>query len=107
ANIIAMYRLIGRMRPRDKVLAIAFAVCAAFAFGDHLAFAANFQPTIILPLLLGKLLGGSSGFLLAVWLSVPKAEQLAAAEAPVPNITEPGPAESRGPFLALPIPGVS
>ena len=93
ANIIAMYRLIGRMRPRDKVLAIAFAVCAAFAFGDHLAFAANFQPTIILPLLLGKLLGGSCGFLLAVWLSVPKAEQLAAAEAPVPNITEPAPAE--------------
>jgi len=93
ANIIAMYRLIGRMRPRDKVLAIAFAVCAAFAFGDHLAFAANFQPTIILPLLLGKLLGGACGFLLAVWLSVPKAEQLASLEEPQPSITEPAPAE--------------
>lgn len=93
ANIIAMYRLIGRMRPRDKVLAIAFAVCAAFAFGDHLAFAANFQPTIILPLLLGKLLGGSCGFLLAVWLSVPKAEQLASVEEQSVSITEPAPAE--------------
>ena len=93
ANIIAMYRLIGRMRPRDKVLAIAFAVCAAFAFGDHLAFAANFQPTIILPLLLGKLLGGTCGFLLAVWLSVPKAEQLAREEEPPPSVTEPAPAE--------------
>lgn len=80
ANILAMYRLIGQMRPRDKVLAIAFAVCAAFTFGDHLAFSANFQPTLILPLLLGKLLGGASGFMLAVWLSVPKAEALAAAE---------------------------
>ena len=78
ANIIAMYRLIGRMRPRDKVLAIAFAVCAAFTFGDHLAFAANFQPTMILPLLIGKLAGGAAGFMLALWLSVPKAEELAA-----------------------------
>lgn len=78
ANIIAMYRLIGRMRPRDKVLAIAFAVCAAFTFGDHLAFAANFQPTMILPLLIGKLTGGAAGFVLALWLSVPKAEELAA-----------------------------
>ncbi len=77
ANILAMYRLVGKMQPRDKVLAIAFAVCAAFTFGDHLAFSANFQPTIILPLLLGKLLGGCAGFLLALWLSVPKAEQLA------------------------------
>lgn len=81
ANILAMYRLIGKMQPRDKVLAIAFAVCAAFTFGDHLAFSANFQPTIILPLMLGKLLGGGAGFLLALWLSVPKAEQLALHEA--------------------------
>ncbi len=87
ANILAMYRLVGRMRPRDKVLAIAFAVCAAFSFGDHLAFSANFQPSLILPLLLGKLLGGAAGFLLAIWLSVPKAEELAIADAgavPVP-----------------------
>lgn len=81
ANILAMYRLIELMRPRDKVLAIAFAVCAAFTFGDHLAFSANFQPTLILPLLLGKLFGGAAGFMLAVWLSVPKAEALAATEA--------------------------
>lgn len=77
ANILAMYRLIGMMRPKDKVLTIAFAVCAAFMFGDHLAFTANFQPTMILPLLLGKLGGGITGFLIAGWLSVPKAEQLA------------------------------
>ena len=80
ANILAMYRLVGRMQPKDKVLAIAFAVCAAFTFGDHLAFSANFQPTMILPLMLGKLLGGAAGFMLAVWLSVPKAEELASLE---------------------------
>jgi len=38
ANILAMFRLVKDMRPRDKVLCIAFAVCAAFTFGDHLAF---------------------------------------------------------------------
>lgn len=80
ANILAMYRLVGSMRPRDKVLAIAFAVCAAFMFGDHLAFSANFQPATILPLLLGKLGGGIAGFAIALWLSVPKAVELAASE---------------------------
>jgi ethanolamine transporter len=38
-------------------------------FGDHLAFAANFQPTIILPLLLGKLSGGIIGLAFAAMLS--------------------------------------
>ncbi|MBS3649050.1 ethanolamine utilization protein EutH [Pseudaminobacter sp. 19-2017] len=80
ANILAMYRLVGRMRAKDKVLAIAFAVCAAFTFGDHLAFTANFQPTVILPLMIGKLLGGVAGFMLALWLSVPKAQELAVAK---------------------------
>lgn len=81
ANILAMYRLVRDMRARDKVLVIAFAVCAAFAFGDHLAFTANFQPSLILPLLVGKLLGGAIGFAIAIWLSVPKAEALEAQEA--------------------------
>lgn len=82
ANVLAMYRLVREMRARDKVLVIAFAVCAAFAFGDHLAFTANFQPSLILPLLIGKIGGGAVGFALAIWLSVPKAEELEAREAP-------------------------
>ena len=73
ANILAMFRLIRDMRPKDKVLNIAFAVCAAFLFGDHLSFTANFQPNLILPILVGKLSGGVFAFILAYWLSVPKA----------------------------------
>ncbi len=73
ANILAMFRLIQDMRAKDKVLCIAFAVCAAFMFGDHLAFTANFQPNMILPVLSGKLIGGLSGFGLAYLLSVPTA----------------------------------
>lgn len=76
ANILAMFRLIGDMPPKDKVLVIAFAVCAAFTFGDHLAFSANFQPSIILPLMLGKLSGGAIGFGLAMWLSVPRVREI-------------------------------
>ena len=73
ANILAMYRLVQDMRPKDKVINIAFAVCAAFLFGDHLAFTANFQPTLVVPIMVGKLVGGVSGIALAYWLSVPKA----------------------------------
>ncbi|OQY23019.1 MAG: ethanolamine utilization protein EutH [Desulfobacteraceae bacterium 4572_35.2] len=76
ANILAMFRLIGDMRAKDKVLCIAFSVCAAFMFGDHLAFTANFQPTLIAPVMLGKFIGGTTGFFLAYLLSVPKAEAL-------------------------------
>ncbi|MBI9089778.1 MAG: ethanolamine utilization protein EutH [Desulfobacterium sp.] len=73
ANILAMFRLIADMRPKDKVLCIAFSVCAAFMFGDHLAFTANFQPNLIFPILSGKLVGGLSGFAIATILSVPAA----------------------------------
>lgn len=68
ANVLAMFRLIKDMPPRDKILVISFAVCGAFMFGDHLAFSANFQPSLILALLLGKLVGGATGFLFATWL---------------------------------------
>lgn len=81
ANILALFRLVGDMRAKDKVLCIAFSVCAAFAFGDHLAFSANFQPSLIPIILLGKLGGGCIGFLLAHWLSVPTAERLEREEA--------------------------
>lgn len=76
ANILAMFRLVETMRPKDKVLNISFSVCAAFLFGDHLAFTANFQPNLILAVMLGKLGGGIFGFFLAYWLSVPKAVEL-------------------------------
>jgi ethanolamine transporter len=76
ANILAMFRLVRDMEPKDKVLNIAFAVCAAFLFGDHLAFTANFQPNLIPAVMLGKLSGGIAAFLLAYRLSVPKAMQL-------------------------------
>jgi ethanolamine transporter len=76
ANIIATYHLSEEMRPRDLVLCIAFAVCAQAALGDHLAFTANFQPTMIVAILAGKLIGGTFAVLLALKISVPAAVRL-------------------------------
>lgn len=77
ANILAMFRLIPTMPPKDRVIAVAFSVCAAFTFGDHLAFMANFQPNMVVPLVVSKLIAGVVAMLLALWLAVPKALKLA------------------------------
>lgn len=76
ANILAMFSLVRYMRPKDKVINIAFAVCAAFLLGDHLSFTANFQPTIILPVIIGKLSAGILAIAIAYWLSIPTALKL-------------------------------
>lgn len=76
ANILAMFKLVRTMSPKDKVINISFAVCAAFLLGDHLSFTANFQPTLILPIIIGKLSAGVISIGLAYWLSVPKALEL-------------------------------
>ena len=85
ANILAMFRLVKDMRPKDKVINIAFAVCAAFLFGDHLAFTANFQPNLVVPIMVGKLSGGIVAFILATFLSVPIAEKLDLKTLPLEN----------------------
>jgi len=76
ANIIALFHMIKTIPPKDKVLCIAFAVCSAFLLGDHLAFTANFQPNMILPLMLGKLGGGILAIALAMRIAVPTARRL-------------------------------
>ena len=73
ANILAMFTLVRDMPPKDKVINISFGVCAAFLLGDHLSFTANFQPTIILPVIVGKLLAGIIAIWFAYKLSVPTA----------------------------------
>lgn len=76
ANILAMFTLVRDMPPKDKVINIAFGVCAAFLLGDHLSFTANFQPTIILAVIVGKLVAGILAIWLAYKLSVPTALKL-------------------------------
>jgi len=75
ANIIAVYHLFKDMNARDKVICVALGVCAQAVIGDHLAFTANFQPTLILPILLGKLAGGFIAVYIAIKISVPAANR--------------------------------
>lgn len=72
ANILAMFRLVADMRAKDKVLCIAFAVCAAFLFGDHVGFTANFQPNLLLPVMAGKLSGRLFALLWPTGCSFPR-----------------------------------
>ena len=69
ANSIATFGLVKDMNYRGKVVNIAFAVSAAFVFGDHLGFAAGFAPEMIGPMILGKLAGGVSAVAAALWLT--------------------------------------
>ncbi|HUE90512.1 ethanolamine utilization protein EutH [Pseudomonas sp.] len=80
ANPLVLFRAIPNMPAKDKVVTIAFSVCGAWMFGDSLAYIANFQPTLIVPLMLGKLVGALIGVAFAYWLAVPKALELESEE---------------------------
>ena len=69
ANSIATFGMVKDMNERGKVVNIAFAVSAAFVFGDHLGFTAGFAPEMIGPMIIGKLAGGISAVIVALWLT--------------------------------------
>ena len=69
ANSIATFGMVGDMDSRGKVVNVAFAVSAAFVFGDHLGFTAGFAPQMLLPMIVCKLTGGISAVAVALWLS--------------------------------------
>lgn len=69
ANSIAAFGMVKDMNPQGKVINIAFAVSAAFVFGDHLGFTAGFAPEMIGPMIAGKLAGGISAVAVAMWLT--------------------------------------
>lgn len=58
ANSIATFGMVKDMDDRGKVVNIAFAVPAAFVFGDHLGFTAGFAPELLPAMIVGKLAGG-------------------------------------------------
>ena len=69
ANSIATFGMVKDMDNRGKVVNIAFAVSAAFAFGDHLGFTAGFAPKMLPAMIVGKLTGGISAVAVALWLT--------------------------------------
>ena len=69
ANSIATFGLVKDMDRRGKVVNIAFAVSAAFVFGDHLGFTAGFAPEMLPAMIVGKLVGGISAIFVAMLLT--------------------------------------
>ena len=69
ANSIATFGLMKDMDQRGKVVNIAFAVSAAFVFGDHLGFTAGFAPQMLPAMIAGKLAGGITAVAVALLLT--------------------------------------
>ncbi|ANI42885.1 MULTISPECIES: ethanolamine utilization protein EutH [Mycobacteriaceae] len=75
-NMLAAFHLIKHMPAKDKVLVVAFGTTCSALIGDHLAFTANFQPNLIAPLMIGKIVAGVTAMLLALWIAVPTATRI-------------------------------
>ena len=71
SNLVTNATTFGMMNEMDKkgtVLNSAFAVSAAFTFGGHLAFTMAFDSSYVLPVIIGKLVAGVCGLILAIIL---------------------------------------
>ena len=60
-----MFNILGEMDPKGKLLNVAFAVSAAFVFGDHLGFTAGVNSEMIFPMIVGKLTAGITALIVA------------------------------------------
>lgn len=69
ANSIATFGMVKDMDDRGKIVNIAFAVSAAFVFGDHLGFTAGFAPEMLVSVIVGKLTGGIAAVAVALLLT--------------------------------------
>ncbi len=69
ANSIPMFGMMADMDDRGKVLNVAFAVSAAFVFGDHLGFTAGYAPALLVPMIVAKLVSGVTAVAVAMVLT--------------------------------------
>lgn len=72
ANGLALFPLIKDMKPTDKVVTIAFMVCAGYSLGDFIAFNVNFQPNLVIAIFIGQIVGGVTGIGFAKLIAVPQ-----------------------------------
>ncbi len=69
ANSIATFGMVKDMDDRGKIVNVAFAVSAAFVFGDHMGFTAGFAPEMLPAVIAGKLVGGAAAVAVALLLT--------------------------------------
>ena len=65
ATHIPTFTMMKDMDERGKIINVAFAVSAAFVFGDHLGFTAGVERGLILAMIVGKLVAGIAAVVLA------------------------------------------
>lgn len=80
ANNIAMFNIMGEMDAKGKLLNVAFAVSAAFVFGDHLGFTAGVNQQMVTPVIIGKLVAGITALIVANLLSPKLLEKIKTAK---------------------------
>jgi ethanolamine transporter len=80
ANNIAMFNIMGEMDPKGKILNVAFAVSAAFVFGDHLGFTAGVNQEMVTPVIIGKLVAGITALIVANILAPKLLEKIKSAK---------------------------
>lgn len=73
ANNIPMFNIMKDMNIQSKIINSAFAVSAAFTFGDHMAFTIGYASgqyrKMILPMIISKLVGGITAIVIAYFVS--------------------------------------
>ncbi|MEI0698506.1 ethanolamine utilization protein EutH [Brachyspira intermedia] len=73
ANNIPMFNIMKDMNNQGKIINCAFAVSAAFTFGDHLGFTAGYAggeyKSMIFPMIVAKLIGGITAIIAASLVS--------------------------------------
>ena len=65
-NSIPTFGMMKDMDDRGVVVNTAFAVAGSFAIGDHMAFTASTDSSLVAPLIIGKLLGGALALAIAL-----------------------------------------
>ncbi|MEG2455068.1 MAG: ethanolamine utilization protein EutH [Oscillospiraceae bacterium] len=77
-NGLAIFPYVRDMRPKDKVVALAFLTCGGYCLGDFIAFNVNFQPNLLLAVFIGQVVGGIIGIVFAKLLAVPQVNKMEA-----------------------------
>lgn len=80
AEQIAMFGIVKKMIPADKVKVVALSVCGSWLLGAHISITANFQPSLLAIIMIGKIVGAVVAVFFAIWLGVPMAKKLEAAD---------------------------
>ena len=76
AEQIAMFGIVKKMIPAEKVKVVALSVCGSWLLGAHISITANFQPSLLAIILIGKMIGAVIAVFFAIWLGVPMAKRL-------------------------------